>query len=399
MLPPTSTPGRRSSACAPCRSWTSPADGLALHESLQQAIAAQLRAADPALAPDAPASSHWTHLRAELRQARPGRAVALHGRHALPDRQPGGARGVLPQRRPAARRRARRGPDTAAVVGDRPRATTARHAAALIERWQERGAGDVLGRPRPGRDRVAGFFMLVDGGLLHPSLVRRRPGPRGVDAPPPRPSAADRASSRSGYGAGSTASAARRPCAVTGGVLARRQAHLHGAAPRAAPDVRRRPRRAGLLAGRRAARVPPVRELGRRRSTGVEYTQRRARLRPRLRRRLARRASSPTSSGSSGDRRARRRRASSSPSRASQVRLTPLEFGLFRHLARARGPQRDPRRAAPARSGAPTSPAGATSSTPSCVRCGHKLGAEATVVETVRGSGYRLRADWRAHLN
>ena len=29
----------------------------------------------------------------------------------------------------------------------------------------------------------------------------------------------------------------------------------------------------------------------------------------------------------------------------------------------------------------------------------HKLGAEAMVVETVRGSGYRLRADWRAHLS
>jgi len=28
-----------------------------------------------------------------------------------------------------------------------------------------------------------------------------------------------------------------------------------------------------------------------------------------------------------------------------------------------------------------------------------KLGREAVVVETVRGRGYRLRADWRAHLN
>jgi DNA-binding response OmpR family regulator len=29
----------------------------------------------------------------------------------------------------------------------------------------------------------------------------------------------------------------------------------------------------------------------------------------------------------------------------------------------------------------------------------HKLGPAAPVVETVRGSGYRLRADWRAHLS
>ena len=28
-----------------------------------------------------------------------------------------------------------------------------------------------------------------------------------------------------------------------------------------------------------------------------------------------------------------------------------------------------------------------------------KLGAAALVVETVRGSGYRLRPDWRAHLS
>jgi DNA-binding response OmpR family regulator len=28
----------------------------------------------------------------------------------------------------------------------------------------------------------------------------------------------------------------------------------------------------------------------------------------------------------------------------------------------------------------------------------HKLGAAAPVVETVRGSGYRLRVDWREHL-
>jgi hypothetical protein len=29
----------------------------------------------------------------------------------------------------------------------------------------------------------------------------------------------------------------------------------------------------------------------------------------------------------------------------------------------------------------------------------HKLGPAALIVETVRGSGYRLRADWRAHLS
>jgi DNA-binding response OmpR family regulator len=29
----------------------------------------------------------------------------------------------------------------------------------------------------------------------------------------------------------------------------------------------------------------------------------------------------------------------------------------------------------------------------------HKLGPAALVVETVRGSGYRLRGDWRAHMS
>jgi DNA-binding response OmpR family regulator len=29
----------------------------------------------------------------------------------------------------------------------------------------------------------------------------------------------------------------------------------------------------------------------------------------------------------------------------------------------------------------------------------HKLGPAAPVIETVRGSGYRLRADWRAQMS
>ena len=47
-------------------------------------------------------------------------------------------------------------------------------AAALIERWQQ-DVPEMFSVVRERDDRVAGFFMLVDGGMLHPSLVAGDP--------------------------------------------------------------------------------------------------------------------------------------------------------------------------------------------------------------------------------
>jgi Transcriptional regulatory protein, C terminal len=80
-----------------------------------------------------------------------------------------------------------------------------------------------------------------------------------------------------------------------------------------------------------------------------------------------------------------------------RISLTPLELGLLRHLREREG-------RAVARSelladvwGTPFT--GGSNVVDAVVRSlRRKLGPAAPVVETVRGSGYRLRSDWRAHL-
>jgi hypothetical protein len=81
-----------------------------------------------------------------------------------------------------------------------------------------------------------------------------------------------------------------------------------------------------------------------------------------------------------------------------RVALTPLEFGLLRHLS-AREGQAVARHELLAEVW-DTEFTGGSNVVDAVVRSlRHKLGPAAPVVETVRGSGYRLRADWRAHLS
>ena len=81
-----------------------------------------------------------------------------------------------------------------------------------------------------------------------------------------------------------------------------------------------------------------------------------------------------------------------------RVSLTPLEFGLFRHLREREG--RIVARRELLREVWGTEFTGGSNVVDVVVRSlRHKLGPAAPVVETVRGSGYRLRADWRAHLS
>jgi hypothetical protein len=80
------------------------------------------------------------------------------------------------------------------------------------------------------------------------------------------------------------------------------------------------------------------------------------------------------------------------------VTLTPLELGLFSHLRAREG--RAVSRAELLHEVWATDYAGGSNVVDAVVRSLRgKLGPAAAVVETVRGSGYRLRSDWRAHLS
>ena len=77
--------------------------------------------------------------------------------------------------------------------------------------------------------------------------------------------------------------------------------------------------------------------------------------------------------------------------------LTPLEFGLFECLKHREG--KTVTRGELLREVWGTDYADGSNVVDAVVRSlRQKLGASAVIVETVRGSGYRLRADWRAQL-
>ena len=83
--------------------------------------------------------------------------------------------------------------------------------------------------------------------------------------------------------------------------------------------------------------------------------------------------------------------------RGERVALTPLEFGLFSHLRQCEGKAVSRQELLQEVLG--TDYAGGSNVVDAVVRSlRRKLGGAASVVETVRGSGYRLRADWHADL-
>jgi hypothetical protein len=83
--------------------------------------------------------------------------------------------------------------------------------------------------------------------------------------------------------------------------------------------------------------------------------------------------------------------------RGERVALTPLEFGLFDHLRQCEG--KAVSRQELLREVWGTEYTGGSNVVDAVVRSLRgKLGDASTIVETVRGSGYRLRADWRADL-
>jgi Transcriptional regulatory protein, C terminal len=83
--------------------------------------------------------------------------------------------------------------------------------------------------------------------------------------------------------------------------------------------------------------------------------------------------------------------------RGRPVPLTPLEYGLFTHLRQREG--KAVSRAELLREVWGTEFTGGSNVVDAVVRSlRRKLGPAASVLETVRGSGYRLRAEWRAEL-
>lgn len=80
-----------------------------------------------------------------------------------------------------------------------------------------------------------------------------------------------------------------------------------------------------------------------------------------------------------------------------RISLTPLEFALLRHLREREG--KAVARPELLREVWGTEFTGGSNVVDAVVRSlRRKLGPAAPAVETVRGSGYRLRADWRAHV-
>ena len=82
--------------------------------------------------------------------------------------------------------------------------------------------------------------------------------------------------------------------------------------------------------------------------------------------------------------------------RGEHVRLTPLEFGLFTRL------RERPGKTVPATNFFAvwgTEFTGGSNVVDAVVQSlRRKLGDSATIIEAVRGSGYRLRTDWQAQL-
>ena len=84
--------------------------------------------------------------------------------------------------------------------------------------------------------------------------------------------------------------------------------------------------------------------------------------------------------------------------RGRPVSLTPLELGVFRHLRDCEG--RAVSRAELLSEVWHTEFTGGSNVVDAVVRSlRFKLGPAAAAVDTVRGKGYRLRADWRSHLS
>ena len=121
-------------------------DGLVIHDTVRESIAALLRSSDPARSKRYRAAA-WRQLREEVAHAPQPRDVALHGGPAVHPREPDRPRGVLPDDRAPLLRRGRPASRRPGDRGDRE--TT--HAARLGKRDRGMVAPRARGLPGPAR--------------------------------------------------------------------------------------------------------------------------------------------------------------------------------------------------------------------------------------------------------
>ena len=365
-------------------------DGLIVHESVRDAVAGFLRATDPARY-RADRRAAWRELRAEIREAGPTElwrytADMLYLIDNPVVREaffPTGTQPLVVE--PAEAR-------DAPVI----RAIARRHdgpaAAALLERWQDEAPG-MFFAVREGDGGVAGFFALVDGRMLHPSLVAGDPvleaWARDLhDRPLPKGQLA------LGLRRWLDAERGESPCAS--------QAACWLDVKRTYMALRPALRRMYVVVRDVPGYWPVVERLGFRPFAnsvatldGAEYSSVVLDFGPGsvdgwLAELVAGELGVGDDELDEG--------ALELTVQGARVALTPLEFGLFRHLRDREG--RSVSRGELLHEVWHTDFTGGSNVVDAVVRSlRRKLGHEAVVVETVRGRGYRLRADWRAHLN
>ena len=343
-------------------------DGLIVHEAVRDAVAGFLRATEPARYRSYRRAA-WRELRAEIREAGPAELWRYTADMLYLIDNPVGTRGVLPHRHAAARGRARaRRDDAPAISGDRPspRGAGGRRAArALVDEAPETFS---VVRERDGG--VAGFFALVEGRMLRPSLVAGDPvleaWARDLhDHPLPKGQLA------LGLRRWLDAERGERPCAS--------QAACWLDAKRTYMALRPALRRMYVVVRDVPTYWPVVERLGFRPFAdsvatldGVDYSSVVLDFGPgSVDGWLAELVADELGVG---DEPSSTRTARELTVQGARVVAHPARVRAVPPPARPRGPERQPRRAAPRGLGTRTSRAAATSSTPSCARCGSKLG-------------------------
>ncbi len=365
-------------------------DGLVLHDAVREAIAGFLQATNP-VRHRGYRRAAWRELQNEVRDALPSQlwrytADMLHLIDNPVVREaffPSGSQPLAVE--PAS-------PDDEAAVLAIARRHDGEAAAALLSRWwaEEPGTFSVT-RDRDGI--VVGFFSLLDTKRILPPAVPEDPVTASWAQPSARASGASRPA-RARAAALARHRARRAPLRVAGRMLDRHQAHVHGA-PTGSPAHVRHRRGSGTY-------WPVVERLGFRpiSDQGVllddtEYVTVVLDFGP------------GSVDGWLAGLAAAELGLTDDPPLDEEAReltvggvrtaLTPLEFSLFSHLREREG--RTVSRTELLHEVWSTDYAGGSNVVDAVVRSLRgKLGPGAPAIETVRGSGYRLRSDWRTQL-
>ena len=235
-------------------------DGLVLHEAVREAGAAALRAADPGRYRQYRRAA-WGELRAEVVDRSDARAVALHRRHAVPDREPTVREAFFPSGaqvyavEPALPR------DEDAIRAITSSGARRRSTACSADWWDEAPEGFSLIRDRDGH--VVGFYAMFDPAEVSRGRLWTDPVTRVLGRAPPRPSGSQgRACAVPAPVAGRRGR--RGALADPGRRLAGHQAHLHGDAAAVCAASTRRSATWHVRPDHRPPAVPPTRGRGRR---------------------------------------------------------------------------------------------------------------------------------------